>query len=186
MLRFVLHHIRFQNWDASSNFLVELKKRANIWGVWRGVFGLSSRDCIVICPERDSDQPFVAPDGTEVIKSVNLSSTARPQSSAPLTQSGLYVFRTFEIDRENIEAAVDLSTRGWLYFEDQPDFAAQPIALFEVALKTSSYLLLITWYRDFRSWERSREPDPEATKNFVARQKLTHSTLAIATRLWEG
>ena len=91
-----------------------------------------------------------------------------------------------EIDRKNIEAAVDLSTRGWLYFEDQPDFAAKPIALFEVALKTSSYLLLITWYRDFRSWERSREPDPEATKNFVARQKLTHSTVAIATRLWEG
>ena len=27
--------------------------------------------------------------------------------------------------------------------------------------------------------------DPEATKNFVARQKLTHSSLAIATRLWE-
>ena len=186
MLRFVLHHIRFQNWDASPNFLVELKKRANIWGVWRGVFGLSSRECIVICPEGDSDQSFVAPDGTEVIKSVNLSSTARPQSSAPLTQSGLYVFRTFEIDRENIEAAVDLSARGWLYFEDQPDFAAQPIALFEVDLKTSSYLLLITWYRDFSSWERSREPDPEATKNFVARQKLTHSTLAIATRLWEG
>ena len=100
MLRFVLYHIRFQNWDASSNFLVELKKRANIWGVWRGVFGLSSRDCIVICPDTDSDQPFIAPDGTEVIKSVNLSSTARPQSSAPLTQSGLYVFRTFEIDRE--------------------------------------------------------------------------------------
>ena len=134
MLRFVLYHIRFQNWDASSKFLVELKKKANIWGVWRGIFGLSSRECLVICPEGDSDQSFVAPEGTEVIKSVNLSSTVRPKSSAPLTQSGLYVFRTFEIDRENIEAAVDLSTRGWLYFEDQTDFAAQPIALFKVAL----------------------------------------------------
>ena len=186
MLRFTLHHIRFQNWDASSNFLVELKKSANIWGVWRGVFGLSSQECIIICPKRDSDQPFISPVGTEIIKTVNLTSTARPQSSAPLTQSGLYIFRTFAIDRENIEAAVDLSTRGWVYFEDQSDFAAQPIALFEVALENSSYLLLITWYRDFKSWERSREPDPEATKNFVARQKLTHSTLAIATRLWEG
>ena len=186
MLPFTLHHIRFQNWDASSNFLVELKKSANIWGVWRGVFGLSSQECIIICPKRDSDQPFISPVGTEIIKTVNLTSTARPQSSAPLTQFGLYIFRTFEIDGENIEEAVDLSTRGWLYFEGQPDFAAQPIALFEAAVKTSSYLLLITWYRDFRSWERSREPHPEATKNFVARQKLTHSTLAIATRLWDG
>jgi hypothetical protein len=44
-------------------------------------------------------------------------------------------------------------------------------------------MLLVTWYDGLTSWERSRQPAPEARSNFQARARLTRWALPVATRL---
>lgn len=62
---------------------------------------------------------------------------------------------------------------------------SEPVALLRSADRHGERgrMLLLTWYDNLTSWERSRTPHPEATTNFRRRAALAKSAIAYATRL---
>ena len=167
--------------DYSTN------QAADLWGIWQGVFGLAANQLIVISAHSESGDGFKPFDDCEVEAVWVLKATARPQSTAPLTRAGVYVFRDFWLPFEHVAEAVELSSAAWKTFEGAEAYSAEPMGLFAPAQtlpdSQECVLHLLTWYPDFTSWETSREPDPSAMQRFIARRELTRSTRAVATRL---
>ncbi|MAD92670.1 MAG: hypothetical protein L7S71_00405 [Pseudomonadales bacterium] len=160
---------------------------ADMWGIWQGVFGLAANQLIVMSAHTGPTDGWRSFDGCEVEAVWVLRATARPQSAAPLTRAGVYVFRDFWLPYEHVAEAVELSSAAWKTFEGAAAYSAEPMGLFAPAqaLPDSQECLLhlLTWYPDFTSWETSRQSDPAAMQRFIARRELTRSTRAVATRL---
>jgi len=129
------------------------------------------------------------PSGSAVLDTLALDSTVRPETIAPLSGPGLYVFRVFFVHPEQCDELVALSRQAWETFETSTDYVSRPLGLFrpqqdgEPALDGRVRMLLVTWYDGFASWESSRAPAPEARENFRRRHALTAGTVAYATRL---
>jgi len=163
------------------------------WGRWRGLFGLASNELFVMTAaagRRDLAPAAAAlPSGSAVLDTLTLDSTVRPETIAPLSGPGLYVFRVFFVHPEQCDELVILSRQVWETFETSADYASRPLGLFrprqdgEPALDGRVRMLLVTWYDGFASWESSRAPAPEARENFRRRHALTAGTVAYATRL---
>lgn len=159
----------------------ELSQNYNVWGSFRGLFGLAADELITITQSQVTDSALFSVAENQVWQA-----TARPTTPAPLTKQGLYVFRQFITQAEHLSTMVELSTAAWQTFETAEDFQAEPMGLFQPAdlrQKGAVILTLLTWYEGFSCWETSRSPDPRAQENFQKRHQLTQSTSAIATRL---
>lgn len=162
------------------------------WGAWYGLFGLRSNELIVVTnwPLDAAPSGLIAgrlPAGAKVLEHYEFVPTVRPETDAPLSRPGLYVFRFFAVDNRDVDEVAALSHEAWTTFENTSDYQAEPQALFAERDRTSETgtMLLLTWYDGLDSWQRSRTPAPEARENFRRRAELTRSTLAIATRLVE-
>ncbi|MGD9935719.1 MAG: hypothetical protein AB7T37_18635 [Dehalococcoidia bacterium] len=161
-----------------------------IWGTWFGQFGLRSNELIVVTSwDAATDAVGVLagtlPGEAEITQQYAFVPTVRPETDAPLTRDGLYVFRFFDVRTPDIGQVAALSDEAWTTFEDTAAYQAKPQALFrerEPAIDRST-MLLLTWYDGFASWEISRTPAPEARDNFRRRAELTLSAFPIATRL---
>ena len=160
---------------------------ADLWGIWQGVFGLAANQLIVMSAHNEPTDGWKSVDGCDVEAVWVLKATARPQSTTPLTRSGVYVFRDFWLPFEHVAEAVELSSAAWKTFEGAEAYSAEPMGLFAPAQalpdSQECVLHLLTWYPDFTSWETSRQSDPAAMQRFIARRELTRSTRAVATRL---
>ena len=158
-----------------------------LWGLWQGVFGLAANQLIAVSAHAELDDNWQPPERCEVVTQWVVKPTARPQTLAPLTRAGVYVFRDFWLPYEHLEEAVMLSSEAWQTFETAEAFATEPLGLFapaqELPASQECQLHLLTWYPNFTSWETSRQPDPAAVQRFISRRKLTRTTHAVATRL---
>ena len=159
-------------------------------GSFMGVFGIGNHELFLLLslpPGTDGAAGLRGrlPADVEVLSAVPLSATVRPLTDAPLTRSGLYVFRFFDVAATDVDEVVTLSNTAWETFEDDARYASQPMGLFRPADATAPRgpMLLLTWYDSFNSWELSRSPHPDATANFNRRRALSRSVIAYATRL---
>ncbi len=160
---------------------------AQLWGAFYGLFGLGSNELIVMSVG-DNTEAHSAMDAmvtTELIRSIDLEPTVRPSNEQPVSKSGLYVFRFFGVQSKDIDKIAQLSQEAWTYFEDSTSYKAEPQGLFcePDRQKEHGLMLLVTWYDGLNSWQVSRRPAPEATRNFRERARLTTFTKPFATRL---
>jgi hypothetical protein len=159
-----------------------------VWGAWEGLFGVASNELLVITAEPE-DVPaggVTLPDAVEVLDSLPLAATLRPNAGTRLVRPGLYVFRSFDVRGPDVDEFIELSVRAWEQFENAAAYSAEPQGLFRPSTaeaEAPERLLLVTWYDGLGSWEASRHPAPGARKNFAARRALTLATRAVATRL---
>ena len=173
-----------------------------VLGSFTGLFGISNQELFVLLSrpvsERVTDrvagqvtdqmtEPLrtLLPAGVEMVDSLWLDATVRPTHDAPLTRAGVYVFRFFQVNACDCDEVVSLSSQAWQTFENSDSYTSEPMGLFRFA-DTSAIrgrMLLLTWYDNMTSWERSRTPHPDATANFRRRASLSRSIVAYATRL---
>ena len=160
---------------------------SKLWGLWQGIFGMAAHQLMAVSAHTESNDGWQPPEGCEVVSQWVVKATARPQSAAPLTRAGVYVFRDFWLPFEHLDEAVALSSAAWQTFEGAEAYSAEPMGLFAPAqampASQECRLHLLTWYPDFTSWETSRQSDPAAMQRFIARRALTRTTQAVATRL---
>ena len=159
----------------------------SLWGVWYGLFGLRSDELVLVTHASLSEDHLGIVNERlpgRVVEQYELVPTVRPRDVTPPTQSGLYVFRFFDVDPRHVDEIAQLSDTAWNTFENSAAYAAEPQALFGPRDRTRpGRMLLLTWYDGFDSWVTSRQPAPEARENFQRRRALTRGTLAYATRL---
>lgn len=168
---------------------------AQIWGAFQGLFGMHSRELVLVLayPLQRADfveeMPGWLPGGVSIVERYSWVPTTRPENSAPLTREGLYVLRFFDIRHADADEIAAISRAAWQTFEVSDRYASRPLALFKEQVKahspveTRGRMLLVTWYDGFASWQTSRQPSPVATDNFKRRAALTSGTVAYACRL---
>ncbi len=126
------------------------------------------------------------PAGVELVDALAMRATVRPPDDRPLTRPGIHVFRFWEGVRDGDCATVaQLSARAWETWERDDAYTSEPMGLFRYDQPGApeGRMLLLTWYDNLTSWERSRTPHPEAAANFQRRLALSRSAIAYATRL---
>ena len=172
----------FEILRSPGNTLADLEVNASAhWGVFSGLFGLANNELYRVTAF-DGSEPSA--DAHAISREI-WTPTARPQTDAPCTRSGLYVFRRFHVREADVEEVVALSAEAWRTFEHGDDYAAEPQGLFCPPANADGIvrMMLVTWYDGFASWETSRTPAPEARENFRKRHALTLTSYAVATRL---
>ena len=168
---------------------------AQIWGSFQGLFGLHSRELILVfsyplqrAAVVDAIQAWL-PIGVSIVERYSWIPTSRPERATPLTGKGLYVLRFFDIMHQDADDIAAISRAAWETFEVSDQYASKPLALFKEQIKEDSpvdaqgRMLLITWYDGFASWQTSRQPAPAAVDNFKRRAALTSGTIAYACKL---
>lgn len=172
----------------------------HVVGSFMGLFGIGSHDLFALVAGPVDDDSLEArvraalPADVQVVDALPLRATARPASDATLARDGVFVFRFFDVRDGDVDEIVRLSRTAWETFEKPAaaaapggaTYASEPVGLFRFAdapgPEARGRMLLLTWYDDLTSWERSRNPAPEATANFRRRAALTTGTIAYATR----
>ena len=159
-----------------------------VWGLFSGLIGLPSNEMIAITRgSAEASPPRFSALEAEILEQREMGPTARPvEPFARLERPGLYVLRSFHLaGPEHVDEIVQLSTGAWTTFETDDAWESEPVGLFVSSPvgRSVDRMLLVTWYDGFGSWERSRQPDPEARDRFVRRHMLTNGTNAIATSL---
>lgn len=186
-----MSYFYYQKLRARSNDHQDLLGEINLgehlegqrWGVFTGLFGLASNEVIVVGSFADGDSlPAPSP---LAVAAEQWTPTARPLTPAPCQREGLYVFRRFHVRPEDVDEVVALSAQAWNTFEVSDEYAAEPQGLFRPPPDQDGIvrMMLVTWYDGFESWQRSRQPAPEARENFRRRRALTSTSYAMATRL---
>jgi hypothetical protein len=107
--------------ERLADVACEIRKNHNVWGSFKGLFGLAGDELITITQAQVTDSTTF-----NVVESQVWQPTARPTTSTPLSKEGLYVFRQFVTQPEHLPAMVELSTEAWLTFESAENFRAQP------------------------------------------------------------
>ena len=175
-------------------------------GTFMGLFGIGNHEVFALLAAPSADAGAEArirsglPVDIEVCAAMTMRATARPATDAPLQREGLYVFRFFDVRDGDVDEVVRLSCTAWETFESpaglpSTGYTSEPMALFRPSRQNDApvhdadargRMLLLTWYDNFTSWERSRTPAPEAAENFRRRAELTSRTIAYATRAVTG
>lgn len=176
---------------------------AQLWSSFQGLFGLHSRELILVFAYPLQTAAFVdaiqnwLPAGVSIVERYSWVPTSRPDSAAPLAGEGLYVLRFFDIRQHDADEIAAISRTAWETFEVSERYASKPMALFKEQIKEQGKeqintnasaavrgrMLLITWYDGFASWQASRQPAPAAVDNFKRRAALTSGTIAYACKL---
>lgn len=175
--------------SALGTMLPDWRQRGMVpWGIWRGLFGVASNEALVMVAAADLHtvdeftQSVGAP--VQLLRAATFAPTVRPQGRGPCDRPGIYVFRFFTVNAADVNEFVELSTAAWTTFEDADSYAAQPMGLFrEISDSEQLDMLLVTWYDSLQSWQTSRQFDANSRTQFMQRQKLTRSTVALATML---
>lgn len=163
---------------------------AHLVGLFMGLFGVRNHDLFVLlslpCDE-DAISGLKArlPADVRLHDALPMRATVRPASDAPLTRAGIHVFRFFDVAASDVDQVAALSKTAWETFERDDSYSSEPMGLFRFADPNAARgrMLLLTWYSNLTSWERSRSPHPDATANFRKRATLSRSAIAYATRL---
>lgn len=186
-MQFLWHRISAndRNWRDAYDQISAAVPTAALWGAFWGLFGLGTNELYVITSSDGEPPAIEATPDFQVTDTCLFEPTVRPTQRDPLTRSGLYVFRFFEIAHANVDEIATLSKEAWTHFEDSEGYAAEPQALFAQVNRSAYHgrMLLITWYDGFESWQTSRTPHPDATARFRRRHELMSRAIPYATRL---
>ena len=159
-----------------------------IWGCWPGAAGFGLRsDAVLLATTWPDDAAAGA--ATELLAGARpvievagtpLHATARPVSETPIAGEGLWVFRDFELAREDAARFVELSGSAWATFEARFDARIDGLFRAPDPAPELARMLLVTRYADLSTWEASRsaEADPESWSRFAERRALTRWTRA--------
>lgn len=192
---FVFAHLRTADggWQALHDRLTPVLASwadTRVVGRFTGLFGISNQDLFVLLSRPAGEHAAanlqaLLPAGVEMVDSLWLDATVRPTHDTALTRAGIYVFRFFDVNARDCDEVVSLSSIAWQTFENSDGYSSEPMGLFRFADPSASQgrMLLLTWYDNMTSWERSRTPHPDATANFRRRASLSRSIIAYATRL---
>lgn len=165
-----------------------------VWGVWAGagLLGVGPNEVLVVTSS-GSDRDLLggvqdavnAWDGVDIVDEHLIAPTVRPTDTARLTRDGLYVFRYFDTMRSDIDDWVRLSEEGWVTFEHDDEYNAEPQGLFvkDDPDPERTSMLLVTWYGTLASWQRSRQPAEAARSIFRERGEITLASIGYATLL---
>lgn len=185
-----------RDWLAHRGGKAIREAGGQIWGAWDGRPGLgfASNEALLMTIWPDDAAAGAA---VELLKTcppvidvagTPLHPTSRPDSPAPLTTPGAWVFREFHVPTADVDRFLELSTAAWKTFEAR--FAAAIAGLFRGpnASRELATLLLVTRYADHAAWEASRSEadDPDAWVRFRERHALTRWTRARSARLLAG
>lgn len=186
----VYHWLRIRsvdrNWaDGYKRLQVADLQGAAVWGAFYGLFGVRSNELLFVVHAEEPPIMAVTEAGFEIADRHALVPTVRPERFDPLSRSGLYVFRFFDVANKDVDEIADLSKKAWATFENTDGYSTEPKGLFRQADRSEPHgvMLLVTWYDGFDSWQASRGAAPEARENFRKRRALTQGTVAYATRL---
>ena len=185
-MQYQLYHLKDHSRPGALGlieFCDALVSEHDVYGRFGGLFGLASNEIYLVT----NGQPRTTidlPDHIELLTTIALKPTSRPTEHSPRTKAGVYVFRWFNIEPQNVDEIVALSGTAWPSFEKY--FDAEIQGLFVEAVKVPSRMLLLTRYGDLGAWELSRRPSAEATENFLKRHQLTLNATPIATTLLGG
>lgn len=151
-----------------------------VYGIFTALFGLASNELyLVTCSDRPVSLDL--PEGVAQLACWQGLPTVRPLAHSARETPGIYVFRWFEVEPDNVNEIVELSGLAWPSFE--ADFDARIQGLFVEDHDQPSRMLLLTWYLDLSAWEASRKPSPDSRDNFMKRHQLTKQALPVATVL---
>lgn len=166
-----------------------------LYGIWTPHFGLPSNELIIMFVWHDDQdnkttdiaQSFLSNlDGIVDVNTRQYKPTVRPMDDKSPDKKGMYVHRWMTFNTADLEEAVALSKEAWVTFEKS--FDAKVIGLFQDTNEQNGFtsLMLISWYRDFKAWQDSRNADkePKSWDNFLKRHRMTRDSLGIATELW--
>jgi hypothetical protein len=163
------------------------------WGVWQPLFGMRSNELVLVTAWPGGARPAEIvgdgmPDGATVVEAFELAPTVRPTTFEPVRRDGIYVHRFFEVRDGDVEEMARLSVEGWKTFETADAYRTQQLGLFRPHPRPADaqawgQMLLVSWYADLASWQRSRQFPPEARRNFVERARLTRTSLPFAMQL---
>jgi len=158
-----------------------------VYGVFGGLFGIGSGELVVVTSQPREHASLAAPAGARVVEQHFLLPTVRPETPGSLERPGVYVFRFFHVKNADVDEIVRVSAEAWVTFENTDAYRSEPQALFSPRDRQPErgWMLLLTWYDGFASWETSRQPAPQARASFARRHALTFGTIAYATRLIE-
>ena len=160
---------------------------ARLWGAFHGLFGVASNELIVVAfgDVAGVDGALAGLGNVEQVETLLLEPTVRPTEDEPRQREGLYVFRFFDVDHQDVDEIAALSFDAWKDFETTDAYQAIPQGLFRQhdVSAPSGKMLLCTWYDGLNSWQTSRTPPGEASARFRRRHQLTQGTVAYATRL---
>ena len=157
-----------------------------MFGVFVGLFGIATNELYVVLNSEDQ-----IPDPTDLIEthqyvligSEHMAPTARPSHHEPPTKTGVYVFRWFTVNNQDVDEIAELSKAAWVSFEEDPHIEVRALFAQSDRSKPRGKMLLITQYDDLATWQRSRSPAKEAQDNFRRRHELTLEATPVATRL---
>ena len=124
----------------------------SVWGIFQGLFGVASNELIVMAvtgnelPLSAFTKPLLG--AAKIRRLEHLDATVRPVTTAPCEKNGLYVFRSFYVFNDDVNAITRLSNDAWKTFENTEDYSAQPQGLFcqHERTKRKGKMLLVTWY----------------------------------------
>jgi hypothetical protein len=164
-----------------------------VLGQFSPQLGFASNEAVVLMRWRDAAHSLqTILKAAPLVRSVAaewLTPTARPTGAGRPARGGIYVHRWFTIGPGDLDAFVDLSTRGWASFEREYD--ASIFGLFAARRTRGDQgadalrLLLLTRYASHDVWEKSRNPSGEGMQIFVERQRLTRVTIGRSSLLVE-
>ena len=158
----------------------------SMFGVFVGLFGIATNELYVVLNSEDK-----IPDPTDLIEThqyvligaEHMAPTARPTHHEPPTKTGVYVFRWFTVNNQDVDEIAELSKAAWVSFEEDPHIEVQALFAQSDRSKPRGKMLLMTQYDDLATWQRSRSPAKEAQDNFRRRHELTLEATPVATRL---
>ena len=165
---------------AHNDLIGQLPDKVAVYGVFLSLFGLASNEVYLVTCGETTFTPRL-PGGMDRLRSHDFTPTIRPLDHEPRQEPGIYVFRWFSVNADDVDEIVRLSGEAWPEFEASFDTRVQ--GLFVEATEQPAQMLLITWYRNLAVWEASRHPPVSSRDNFLRRHQLTRQARPIATML---
>ncbi len=156
------------------------------YGLFSGYFGLASNECYwLTLGDRSAAEllPLIEGQDWQLADSLVMLPTVRPVIHEARQRAGLYVFRWFQVNSQDVDTIAQLSEQAWVTFEEGFDTEVQGLFAEQDRSQQQCRMLLLTWYKDFSVWQNSRTPPKEAMDRFIARHALTLEALPIATQL---
>ncbi len=158
-------------------------------GVVRGgLFGLATNQIWVFTAWKDSigiDRYVQAVKDTtdyRIVSQQQFSSTVRPNGPEIIDRKGIYVIRHINMLASDIDEYTALCLETWPRFEASS--ASRCYGVFRpVNTESVITLLMLTWYRTFDDWEKSRQLDPADLAKWARRSEMELSHWAEVGRL---
>ena len=179
------HLLNFAQHELASS-LSSSEQKIALFGVFTGLFGLATNELYAVLNSATAmTDPGDIVDTHQFVlmNTENMQPTVRPVHHETRSKAGIYVFRWFSVNNQDVDEIAALSKAAWVSFEEDEHIEVQGLFAQTDRNAPRGKMLLITQYDELADWQRSRTPATEAQDNFRRRHALTLEATPIATRL---